>query len=156
MRGQINFIFIMVSFFAVAIVLAIVLVIWSGLTSNASFESLMTATHTGTVAQTNTTTSLDILANGAVFLFIFSCIAAIIAATFVSSSPIYAIVGIIAMPIELLMSFIFHDVFLTLMSQSAFAPVLTAVPPLIYAFEYLPLLALITSLLIVALSVINP
>ena len=156
MRGQAGFIYLLVMFFVVGIVLAIVIMIWSSLTSNASFESLMTATHTGTVAQASATTSLNILANAAVFLFIFSCVAAIIASTFIQSSPVFAILGIICLPIELLFSFIFHDVFLALINQSVFAGVITAAPNLILAFQYLPLISLVVSLMIIIASVINP
>ena len=137
-------------------VVSIVVVIWSSLTSSVPFENLMQATHTGQVAQTQATTSINILGNSIVFLFIFSCIATIIAASFIESAPAFAILGIILMPVELLFSFIFHDVFLNLISNSVFAPVVTTLPSLIYGIQYLPLITLIVSFIVIAVTIIKP
>lgn len=156
MKGQANLILLMVSVFAVAVVVAITIVIWSNLTTSVPFESLMNATHTGKVAQASATTSLNILANAIVFIFLFSCVASIIAASLFNSSPVFAILGIILMPVELLFSFIFHDVFLSLISASAFGSVVTAAPSLVTLFQYLPLVTLVVSLIIIAVSAINP
>ena len=156
MRGQVDFIYLLVFFFAVAIVLAIVIVIWSSLTSSVPFEALMQATPTGKIAQANATTSINILANALVFIFIFACIASMIAASFANSAPAFAVIGIIAMPIELIFAFIFHDEFLTLVSQSVFAPVVTAAPSLITAFQYLPLISLVVSVLLIVVVFIKP
>ena len=134
----------------------VVVVVWTSLTSNASFESLMQATPTGQIAQAKTTTSLHIFANALIFIFLFACVASMIAAAFANSSPAFAIVGMIAMPIEIIFAFIFHDTFLTLLSQSMFAPVVTFSPTLVTAFQFLPIISLIVSVVLVIVVFMNP
>ena len=151
-----DFIYLLCFFFAVAIVVGIVIVIWSSLTSSTPFENLMQATHTGQVAQKSATTSINILANAVVFIFIFACVASIIAATFADSAPVFAVLGIIVMPVELIFAFIFHDAFLGIISQSAFGPIVTTAPSLVYAFQYLPLISLIVSVMMIIVTFIKP
>jgi len=155
-RSQVDIIYLISFFFAAAITIAITIVVWQGLTSSPAYQSTLNTTQTGHIAIKATNTSLGIFANAIVFIFIFACIASLIAAAFASSSPAFAVLGIIAMPIEILFAFIFHDVFLNIISQSIFSNIVTSYPAMIYGFMYLPVITLIASLLFITIVFIKP
>ena len=147
MKAQADVIFLIVMLFVVIIALFAVDTIWSGFVSNPSFQAVYNATSVGKHAIANTTTSLGILNNGVVLLFLIGCIASIIAAAFTDSSPIFLVPALIILPIEILFAFIFHDAFFSIIGNSSFAGVATSYPVVITIFQYLPIVALVVAII---------
>jgi hypothetical protein len=156
MKGQVDIIYLTAFFFVASIVIALTLVIWSDLTTSGPVEQLFNSTPTGHNAQVQATSSLHIFANAIVFIFIFAAIASMIAAAFANSAPAFAILGIIVLPIEIVFSFLFHDFFLTVISNSAFAGIISQIPSIIMGFTYLPVICLVISVIAIIVTFIKP
>lgn len=77
------------------------------------------------------------------FAYIFFAIGAVIAAAFTESNPVFAAIGIIILPIELVLSFGFHDAFFTIIQTSAFGALAVQYPFVTLTFEYLPVITFI-------------
>jgi hypothetical protein len=126
--------------------------IWNGLRSSPTFTTLTNSTPQGKLAVKNVNTSLGIFADGIVMAFIVGAIASIFAAAFTTSSPIFAVLTFIILPIEILFAFIFHDAFFAIMQTSFFAGLVTTYPLVFTLFQYLPITAFILSLILIIMT----
>lgn len=156
MKGQVDIIYLIVSLFAVVIVLFVVDIVWTGLTSNASFTGLTNQTVVGQQAVKNVNTSIGILNNAVVFLFIASMVASIILAAFVNTSIIFAIPAIIALPLDILFAFVFHDTFFQVIATSSFGAVANTYPYIVTLFTYLPVVTLGFAVVLIAVLFTKP
>lgn len=136
--------------FVVAIALFTVDQVWSGLTSNSAFTSLTNATPQGHLAVTNTNKSLHIFNNAFVLLFIIAALASIVSAAFTDSSPIFLVPAVVILPLEILFSFVFHDVFFNIIENSAFGTTAAVWgASIITLFSYLPVVSFVLAIIII-------
>jgi hypothetical protein len=86
------------------------------------------------------------------FAYIFFAFGAIIAAAFTESNPVFAALGFVVLPIELLLSFGFHDAFFSMIGNSAFAPLTAAYPMVALTFQYLPIGTFVLAIIVLAVT----
>jgi hypothetical protein len=84
----------------------------------------------------------------AAFLYIFIAIGAVVAAAFTESHPVFAVMGILLLPVELVFSFGFHDAFFSVIANSAFSPLVAQYPFVVTTFTYLPIITLVMAILV--------
>ena len=82
------------------------------------------------------------------FIYIFIALGALVAATQTEANIAFAAFSILLLPVELVLSLGFHDVFFTLIQNSVFAGMATQYPFVLITFQYLPLITLALSFLI--------
>lgn len=138
--------------FVVAIAFFATAQIWAQLNKTPTFNKLTNATPEGRLAVTNVNTSMGIFGNSIVLLFIIGAIASVIAAALTSSSPIFAMLTFIILPVEVLFAFVFHDAFFAIMQTSFFAGLVNSYPFVFTLFQYLPITAFILSLLMILIT----
>ncbi len=152
MKGQVDIISLIAILFIVAIAFFATVQIWNGLNSSPTFTHLTNSTSQGRLAVKNVNTSLGIFANAIVLAFIVGALASIIAAGLTSSSPVFAALTFIILPVEVLFAFIFHDAFFSIMQSSFFAGLVTSYPIVFTLFQYLPITAFILSLVLIIVT----
>ena len=155
MKAQVDIISLIALLFIVAIAFFATVEIWGGLTSSPTFQHLTNSTPQGQLAVKNVNTSLGIFANAIVLAFVVGAIASIIAAGLTSSSPVFAAMTFIILPVEVLFAFIFHDAFFAIMQSSFFAGLITTYPLVFTLFQYLPITAFILSLVLIIVTFIK-
>ena len=155
MKAQVDIISLIELLFIVAIAFFATVEIWGGLTSSPTFQHLTNSTPQGQLAVKNVNTSLGIFANAIVLAFVVGAIASIIAAGLTSSSPVFAAMTFIILPVEVLFAFIFHDAFFAIMQSSFFAGLITTYPLVFTLFQYLPITAFILSLVLIIVTFIK-
>ncbi len=149
MKAQVDVIFLIVIAFALIIALFTVDIVWNGLTSNSAFQALTNATPTGKLAVKSTTNAISLLNNSIIVLFFFGAFVSIISAAFTDASPVFVLPAIIVLPIEIIFSFIFHDIFLQVISNSSFAAVAAQYNYIVIFMQYLPVISFIVSIIII-------
>jgi hypothetical protein len=92
------------------------------------------------------------LNNVLAFMFIFFCIISIAAAALTDSHPVFAVIGIMLMPVEIIIAFGLHDAFFSMISNSAFTPLVTAYPYTVYMFQFLPIIVFAADIIIVIVT----
>ena len=155
MKAQVDIISLIALLFIVAIAFFATVEIWGGLTSSPTFQHLTNSTPQGQLAVKNVNTSLGIFANAIVLAFVVGAIASIIAAGLTSSSPVFAAMTFIILPVEVLFAFVFHDAFFAIMQSSFFAGLITTYPLVFTLFQYLPITAFILSLVLIIVTFIK-
>ncbi len=148
-KAQVDVIYLVVMLFAVTVSLLVVDQVWSGLTSNSAFISLKNSTPQGHLAVKSVNTSLNIFNNAIVLLFVMGAIVAIISAAFTDSSPVFLIPSIVVLPIEILFAFIFHDMFFSILQNSAFGSVAASYPYIVTLFQYLPVVSFVIAIIVI-------
>jgi hypothetical protein len=141
MKGQVDIIYLMVTVFVVVLAVFVVNVLWAGFQSSPTYQQLQNATPTGKLAGQNTTTSLHIVNNAIAILYIIGAIASVIAAAFADSSAVFIVPALVLLPLEILFSFIFHDMFFSIMTNSFFSSMVTSAPLVFELFQYLPVIS---------------
>ena len=149
MKAQVDVIFLIVIAFVLIISLFVVDIVWSNLTSNSAFQALTNATPTGRLAVSSTNNSISILNNSIIILFFFGAFVSIISAAFTDASPVFLLPAIIVLPIEIIFSFIFHDIFLQIITNSSFAAIAAQYSYIVLFMQYLPVISFIVSILII-------
>jgi hypothetical protein len=159
LKGQIDIFYLIAYGFCTSIAILVVLMCWNQLSTSQSYTHYIANQTTNPVGyQTTQKANTALLSIGNLFtiVWIMSCIASIIATFFIDSSPIFAIVGILLMPLEIFISMIFHD-FFYIMGQNAFiAPIITSLPYMAYFYTYLPITALIIAVISLVLTFSKP
>ena len=155
MKAQVDIISLTALLFIVAIAFFATAQIWSGLNSSPTFQHLTNSTPQGKLAVKNVNTSLGIFADAIVMAFIVGALASVIAAGLTSSSPVFAALTFIILPVEVLFAFVFHDAFFSIMQSSFFAGMVTAYPIVFTLFQYLPITAFILSLVLIIVTFIK-
>jgi hypothetical protein len=146
-KAQADIIYLFALLFVMVIALFVVDQIWSGLTTNPATQHLFNSTTQGTKAEANVGTSLNILNNAVVLLFLIGVFASVIAAAFTDSSPIFLMPALVILPIEVFFAFIFHDAFFSIVQNSFFAGPAAAYPAIVTLFQYLPIAALVLAVI---------
>lgn len=157
MKAQGDVIYLAIYGFCVAVAAIMILVAWNGISTNSSWQTLVVqATPQGNSINTNVNTSLDLLGNGIAFIWIISGIASILATFFIDSAPVFAVVGIILMPIEAFLGMLFHDYFFIIAQNTFIAPVVNGLPVLAYFFGIYPIACLILAIGSIIFTFIKP
>ena len=156
MRAQVDLVYLLVSLFVVVIALFAADKIWTGLTSSAPFQNLTNATSQGQLAVKQTQTSINIRNDAVVFIYIFAAVASMVAGAFTDSAAVFAVVGVIVLPIELLFSFVFHDAFFEITSNSFLSGIVAAYPATMTLFQYLPLITFSLGLVMLIVVFVKP
>lgn len=137
------------------------LIIWTALWGNFQSQPLVqntlfsnTINPIGAQAAVQSNLAISIIDNFSIFAFLMAAVAAIILAVFTESHPAFAIVGIIVFPFEIILSYIFHDVFFAIVENSVFAPTAANLPYVILFFENYPIItgAIFLILIVVTFS----
>ena len=155
MKLQADVIYLIIMLFIVVVALFAVDAIWNGFQTNPVSQQLFNATPQGRLAEANTTTSINILNNAAVILYIIGALASIIAAAFTESSPVFLVPALVILPIEVLFSFIFHDVFFMVVQNSFFAGIATGFPMILTVFQYLPIISFGFAVILIVVTFIS-
>ncbi len=152
MKAQADLIFLIGMLFAIVIAVFVVDNIWIQFKTNPTSQQIFNATPQGRLAETNATTSINIINNAIVMIFIVAALASIIAAAFTSSSPIFIIPALIVLPVEVLFAFIFHDAFFTIIQNSVFSGIATTYPTIITLFQYLPIISFVLAIVMIIVT----
>lgn len=115
--------------------------LFSGLNSNSQFSTCTTCTE----ALTKGAQAQNTVANALVLVFILTAFIDVILVAFLDSSPIFLIFVVITLPVELLMSFVFHDAWFTIADSSFIGTALTGIPSIALLFQFLPVIVLVLS-----------
>lgn len=148
MKLQADVIFLSVIFVAVAISFIITFFLYGQLTTALRPVINPTNSTNDTIGAVNTATNTAFLTYGNLLVLVFFGIgiAAIASAFFVETEPIFFIVSIFFLMIEILVSVIMHNVFFTIAQQSLLVGVTQQFPMLITIFQYYPEIVFVTAL----------
>ena len=151
MKAQTDVVFLSVIFVAVVVGFIITFFLYGQLTS--AMQPILNPTNSinntvGAVAASTNTAFLT-YGNLLVLLFFGIGIAAIASAFFVETQPIFFIISIFFLMIEILTSVILHNVFFTIAQQSSFIGITQQFPLLITIFQYYPEIVFVIALGIV-------
>jgi len=154
MKGQLDSIYYLTIGTLVIIVMFFMTYVWSTLDTNAIATNTIFNPATNPVgvhAQVQSTQAINILDNFSVFLYVIAALAAIVLALFSESNPIFAVLGIIVYPIEILLSYVFHDIFFAFLEGSVVGSAVNQASfPLVITFmQNLPIICAILYLLII-------
>ena len=152
MKAQADIIYLIIILFVVVIALFAVDNIWVAFKQNPTYQALSNATPTGQLATKNVTTSINIINNAVVILFIVGAIASIIAAAFADSSMVFVVPTLVILPLEILFAFVFHDVFFSMIQNSAFSSIAVSYPYIISLFQYLPIVSFVLAIIIIIMT----
>lgn len=141
-KGQVDIIFLMVEVFAVAIAIGVLLYAFGSLFAGFQANPQIASSALATNAFNQSQKGINVIANSIVVIFIFMALASVILAAFVDSHPIFVILIIIALPVELLISFVLHDAFFAIVDTSFLANTFASYPTILVLFEYLPVICL--------------
>jgi hypothetical protein len=155
MKGQVDIIFLLAMLFIVIVALFAVDSIWTAFGSNPTSRQLFNATPQGQLAYKNAGTSISILNNAVVILFLIGAVASAVAAAFADSSPVFIVPALVILPIEVFFSFILHDAFYSIIGASSFGTVAAQYPVIMQLFQYLPAATLVLSVIIIAVTFIK-
>lgn len=155
MKGQADIIYLTAMLFVVVIAVFTVDIIWNGFQSNSAYQRIQNATPTGKLAAKNTQTSINIINNAIVIIYLMGALASVILASFADSSPIFLIPAFIVLPIELLFAFVFHDMFFSIMTNTMFAGLVTSYPLVFTLFQYLPIISFGFSVILIVITFIK-
>ena len=144
MKGQADIIYLLGSGFAVTIALVMLLVFWHSFSTSAPWQTLVVAkSAVAANATTSANTAIFNIGNALAIIWILSFIGSVVATFFIDSSPVFAVVGIILMPIEIFLSMLFHDYFFVLAQNSFLAPVIALIPFVSNFYTVLPVIAMV-------------
>lgn len=151
MKAQADVMFLIVVALGVAISFIIIFYIYGQLHTALAPALNPTNSSNTTVAHVFAGTGTALSGMGTLLVLVYFAIgiAAIIAAFFVEGMPIFYIVSIFALAIQILVAVIAHNVFFTIVQQQIFASTAAQFPLLLTIFEYYPELTLLISLGIV-------
>ena len=142
MRAQADIFFWLVTIFAVSIAVVILVFIFGALFTQLKAQPQI-ANNTGAVTALNKgQQAINVIANALVIVYIVMALASVILSFFVDSSPVFLIVIFIVLPIEVLVAFIFHDIFFDIVNQTAFGATALGIPVLIVFMQWLPVICL--------------
>jgi hypothetical protein len=142
MRGTVDIIFLLATLFAVVIAVAAGLYITNSLFSGFTNNTVISGCTNCVNALNRGSQAEAIFPNAIVLIFILLCFASVILAAFLESSPVFLIFEVISIPIELLLSFVFHDAFFNIADQSFIGATLASSPSISLLFQYLPVVVL--------------
>ena len=147
-KGQVDIFYLMAILLAVTIALGACLYIFNALFSGLDTQPQIASCATCVAALAKGAQAQSIFPNALVFIFIMMCIASVILSAFLDSSPVFLIFVVISIPIELLVSFVFHDAWFQIVSGSFIGSALTAYPAIATLFMWLPVITLVMSVLV--------
>jgi len=144
MKAQIDILFSTVMIFAIFLVIGLVIYVTTQLSNQ--LAPIVNTTQAGQTAlkaqnQINTT-----FANAIVLIYFALCIATFLSAFITESSPFFAILIFFLIPIQILISFVFHDLFLEFVNISVFSFV-TSNFYVQSLFLYLPSITVVVSVI---------
>jgi hypothetical protein len=144
LRAEVDSIFIFVSIFSIVAAVFIGDIIWTQLSGSQAWQTYFgsnIANSQEANVVTNTTGAINILNNAIVIIFIMMALVSVIAAAFTESSPLFALLGVIVLPLEIIFAFIFHDLYFEIIQNSYFAPIAATYPIITTMFQYFPVAA---------------
>ena len=147
-KAQVDIIFLIVAFLAITISFVIIFFTY-GQIHAAMAPALNPTNNTNTTVAhifTNTNTALTGIGTLLVLVYFGIGLAAIISAFFVEGIPIFYIVSMFALIIQILVAVIAHNIFFTIVQQNIFSSTAAKFTYLLTIFEYYPELSLIISL----------
>lgn len=142
MKAQEDMIYWLAMVFAVSIAVIVLLYIFTSIFAAFKLQPAIANNPNAVIALNKGQQSIDVIANALVIVYIIMAVASCILSFFVDSSPIFLVVIFVVLPIELLIAFIFHDIFFDIVNQSIFGATATGIPILIQFFQWLPVLCL--------------
>ena len=125
--------------------------VFIGFKANPAIAANPSATNAITKGQT----ALNIIPNAIVIIFIMMCLTSVILSAFTDTHPVFLVLVIISMPVEIFFSFILHDVFFQIVQTSFIGTALVQFPSIIAIMQYLPVVTLIVSVLIAVVTFIK-
>jgi len=140
MRAQADIIFGMILFtvLAIGIIMAVYL---NGSITHALQPVINPTNSSNTVVahiQQGATSGLNVFGNLLALVFFAIGIAAIIAAFFVDANPVFFILSMFILAVQILISVVLHNVFFDIAQQSVFLGITQQFPYLITIFQYYP------------------
>ena len=143
MKGQADVAYLLAYGFCIAIALVVLIMFWQQFSTSPSWTNAIASNQLAQNGVASANTAIFNMGNALAIVWIISAIASVVATFFIDSSPVFAVLGIIAMPIELFLSLIFHDFFFTMANNSFLAPVIAQLPILSNFFSALPVITLV-------------
>ena len=154
MRGQADILFLTVVMIALSISFIVIFFLYGQIHTAIAPVLNPTNSSNTTVAKVFVGTQSALTDMGMLLVLVYFAIgiAAIIAAFFVEAMPIFYVVSVFVLAIQIFVAAIMHNVFFTIVQQQIFATTASQFPLLLTIFQYYPELTLIISLgVIVAL-----
>lgn len=147
-KAQVDLFFLLAELFAVAIAAGVLLYVlpqvFTGFKANPQIANVPTAVTGLNQGQK----ALNIIPNAIVVIFIMMALTSVILSAFVDTHPVFLLLIIIALPIEMFFSFILHDVFFQIVNSSFIGTGLASAPALLVLFQYLPVVTLFLAVII--------
>lgn len=151
MKAQTDIIFLAIIFVAISISFIITFFLYGNLTN--ALQPVLNPTNSinDTVGAVNNSVNTAFLTYGNLLVLVFFGIgiAAITSAFFVETQPIFFIISIFFLGIEIVASVILHNIFFTIAQQSSFISITQQFPTLIIIFQYYPEIVFVIALGIV-------
>ena len=155
MRLQVDNLFGMTIFFAIALVMFLLTYVFvNSILQAPSFQKSVAMNNpTSNAIVTHGIQTFTSINTILAFLYIFIGIASVIAAAFTDTSPVFAVVAIVLLPIEIYVAFVYHDAFFNIIQNSSvFGGIANQYPAILTIFQYYPLITLIISILLIIVT----
>jgi len=149
-RAQVDVLFLIVIFCAVAMAMLVIYAVYQGGIKPNLQAGLATGGNANTVNSilNSGSSSLDSLNNSLVFIYFAMATAIVIGAFLVEALPIFFVAGIFLVAIDLLIATVMHNVFFNVMQTSFMAPYLNQYPYLILLVQGYPLITFIIAIIV--------
>jgi hypothetical protein len=149
MKAQLDILFSTVMIFAIFLVIGLVIYVFTQVSNE--LAPIINTTQAGKTALKSQQKVNATFANAIVLIYFALCIATFLSAFITESSPFFSILIFFLIPIQILVSFVFHDLFLEFVNVSVFSFV-TSNFYVQSLFLYLPSITLVVS--VIALVII--
>lgn len=157
MKGQADIIFLIIQGFVVTLAILVIYVAWNALSTSAAWQtSVVNATPQGKLITHNVNSALNLLGNAIAWIWIISGIASIIATFFTESSPVFAVIGIILLPIEGFLGLFFHDYFFIISQNTFIAPIVNMLPQLVNFYVLFPITCMAIAIASIIFTFVKP
>ena len=151
MKGQADAIFLTV--IGAAIVIAFIISFYAYNQIEGALKPVINPTNNSNTVigkiPIETHNAFNVLGTLLVLVYFAIGIAAVIAAFFVDSSPVFYVIAVFALAIQIMVAVIMHNVFFTIVQQQSFLSSASQFPMLLTLFQYYPELSFLLSLAIV-------
>lgn len=148
MKGQADIFLLMAYFFGACIAVGAAIYItnqlFGGLNNNQQFAACTNCANALTKGQQ----AQNVVADSLVLVFILGGFGSVILSAFLNSSPIFLIFVVISIPVEFVVSFVFHDAWFQIASGSFIGAALVGVPSIAIAFEFFPVIIMVLSVIV--------
>lgn len=151
MKMQVDVLFMTVMFVAVTLAVILIFFMFQGGIKPA-LQSALPASDTTNTILNNGSSALSTFNDGLLIVYFAFGVSVILGAFLVAASPIFFVIGIFLLAIDVLVAVIMHNMFFTIVQQSSLAPYAVSFGLPMLVIEYFPMITFVIALVVLAVT----